>query len=270
MKIGIIGLGKLGSCLAEVLAEHYEVMGVDRYAKGIKNITTSTSFSILKGCKVVFNVVNTPSLSNGDFNNEYLFESINQAKPYLNCKVFVVVSTVMPGTCEEVSKMLDCKICYNPEFIRLDSIIEDMKNPDFVLIGEEDKKSGKILERIYKKFTDAPMKHMSCKSAEFAKIVLNSYITMKITFANTIGLISKQIGTDAEKILDAVGQDHRIGTSYFKSGGAYGGPCFPRDNIAFSNIAKGILNYAKVTDKINKKVAKEFGAFSDDERYQNV
>ncbi len=270
MKIGVIGLGKLGSCLAEVLAEHNKVVGVDKYTKWIDNITTSTSFSILKDCEVVFNIVNTPSLSNGDFSNEYLFESIKQAKGYLNCKVFVVVSTVMPGTCEQVSKMLDCKVCYNPAFIRLNSIIEDMKDPDFVLIGEEDKKSGKILEKIHKQINNAPVKHMSLKSAELAKIALNSYITMKITFANVIGQISKQIGTDAEQILNAIGQDHRIGTSYFKFGGAYGGPCFPRDNKAFSNVAGNIINYAQLTDKINKRVAKESGPFSDDERYKNV
>ena len=270
MKIGIIGLGRLGSCLAQVLAEHNEVVGVDKYTKWIDGIATSTSFSILKDCEIVFNVVNTPSLSNGDFSNEILFNSINQAKDYLNCKVFVIVSTVMPGTCEQVSKMLNCSVCYNPEFIRLNSIIDDMKNPDFVLVGEKDKESGKILENIYKEFVGAPIKHMSLKSAELAKIALNSYITMKITFANIIGQISKQIGADAEQILDTIGQDHRIGTSYFKSGGAYGGPCFPRDNIAFSNVAGNILNYAQLTDKINKQISKDVGFFSDDERYRSL
>jgi len=262
MKIGCIGLGKLGSVLAEVLAEHNEVAGVDK----------NDDFSTLKDCEIVFNVVNTPSLPNGDFSNEILFKSIKQAKPYLkNCKVFVVVSTVMPGTCRQISKMLNCKVCYNPEFIRLNSIKEDMKNPDFVLIGEEDKESGDILHRIYLDIVGVktPIKRMSWKSAELAKISLNSYITMKITFANIIGQMAKKIGADAESILDAIGQDHRIGTAYFKHGGAYGGPCFPRDNIAFSNVASDIKNYASLTDEINKDIAKE-GYFSNEKRYQNI
>ena len=264
MKIGVIGLGKLGSVLAEVLSEHNEVVGVDK----------NDDFSVLKDCEVVFDVVNTPSLPSGDFSNEILFNSINQAKPYLNlnCKVFVVVSTVMPGTCREISKMLDCKVCYNPEFIRLNSIKEDMKNPDFVLIGEEvdNSISGDIIRDIYRQFVrDIPIKRMSWESAELAKITLNSYVTMKITFANVLGQIAKKIGADAEFILDAIGQDHRIGTSYFKHGGAYGGPCFPRDNIAFSNVAGDIKNYASLTDEINKIVAAE-GYFSDEERYMNI
>lgn len=259
MKIGIIGLGKLGSCLKKVLNEHFIVVGVDK----------KDDFSILKDCEVIFNVVNTPSLPNGNFSNKFLFKSIRMAKPYLNCKVFVVVCTVMPGTCEQIDKMLKCDVVYNPEFIRLNSIIEDMKNPDFVLIGGN-KEGGDIIESIYNKITGAEVKRMDLKSAELSKISLNSYITMKISFANTIGRISKKIGTNPDLILDAIGKDRRIGNEYFKFGGAYGGPCFPRDNKAFSNVANGIINYANLTDKINKQVAKEFGAFSDDERYQNV
>ena len=285
MKIGVIGLGKLGSCLAQVLTEHNEVVGVDLKLKRIEGVQlTTTNFERLKDCEVIFNVVNTPSLPNGDFSNKYLFESINQAYDYIHkCKVFVIVSTIMPGTCEQIKERLPwCKICYNPEFIRLNSIIEDMKNPDFILIGEEDEESGDVLEKIYNKIfnertykqcydkTIIPIKHMSLKSAELAKISLNSYITMKISFANTIGRIAKKIGADADKILDAIGQDHRIGTAYFKAGGAYGGPCFPRDNRAFFNVAGDIMNYSNMTDIINKQVAKEIGYFSDDERYQNV
>jgi UDPglucose 6-dehydrogenase len=263
MKIGVIGVGKLGRCLLEVLSKHYDTVGVDR----------NDDFSKLKDRDVIFNVVNTPSKPDGNFSNEYLYESIGMAKPHINnCKVFTVVSTVMPGTCEKISRGLESKVCYNPEFIRLKSIKNDMKNPDFVLIGEEDKYSGNIIEGIYKKVLEnnAPIKRMDWKSAELAKISLNSYITMKISFANTIGRIAKRIGADAEQILDAMGNDHRIGSAYFKSGGAYGGPCFPRDNRAFRNVAENILNYADLTDKINKEVANESGAFSEDEKYQNV
>ena len=275
MKIGCIGLGKLGSVLAEVLAEHNEVVGVDLEYKFLENVTMSKGYGILKDCEVVFNVVNTPSLPNGDFSNEILFKSIESAKPYLkNCKVFIVVSTVMPGTCRKISKMLDCKVCYNPEFIRLNSIYDDMKNPDFVLIGTDDKgyrdNGGFLIKGIYEKIIDdAPIKLMGWESAELAKISLNAYITVKITFANIVGQIAKKIGADAETILDAIGNDHRIGTAYFKHGGAYGGPCFPRDTVAFGNVAGDIKNYADLTDEINKIVAAE-GYFSDEERYQNI
>lgn len=263
MKIGVIGIGKLGSCLLNVLSKDYNTIGVDK----------DDDFSQLKDRDVIFNVVNTPSLPNGNFSNKYLSKSIEMAKPYMdNCKVFTVVSTVMPGTCEKISNGLESKVVYNPEFIRLNSIVKDMRNPDFVLIGEEDTYSGNIVEEIYRKVLEnnAPIKRMDLVSAELVKISLNSYITMKISFANTVGRIAKDIGANAEQILEAIGNDHRIGSAYFKSGGAYGGPCFPRDNLAFRNVAGDISNYADLTDKINKEVAKELGAFSDDEKYQNV
>lgn len=261
MEIGVIGMGKLGNVLHKVLSKHYSVVGVDK----------GDDFSVLKDCEVIFNVVNTPSDVEGNFSNKYLINSTNEAKKYMDkCKVYVIVSTVMPGTCEQVSKHLECPVCYNPEFIRLNSIEEDMENPDFVLIGGEDEESCNLIESIYEKITEAPKMLMDLKSAELAKISLNSYITMKISFANTVGRIAKKIGADANQILWAIGLDHRIGNAYFKAGGAYGGPCFPRDNRAFSNVAKPILNYAKLTDLINKQVAKEDGSFSNDKKYQNV
>ena len=137
MKIGVIGLGKLGSILAKVMAKHYHTVGFDIVKRNIKGVDTSINPEILIDCDIIFNVVNTPSLPNGDFDNSYLYESIVLTKPYLNCKIFVVTSTVMPGTCNEVQKLVDCDVCYNPEFIRLTSIEEDMENPDFILIGGE-------------------------------------------------------------------------------------------------------------------------------------
>ena len=261
----------MGSCFAQVLAEDNEVVGVDPLRKIISGVTTTMDFSILKDCEVVFNVVNTPSKPDGTFDNKYLYQSIEQAKGYLNCKVFVIVSTVMPGTCEKVRKMLKCKVCYNPEFIRLNSIIEDMKNPDFVLIGEEDKQSGDLVEKIYRKFcNDAPIKRMDWKSAEIAKMALNSYITMKISFANVLDEICDRVGGDAKLITDAIGEDRRIGKEYFNPGGAYGGPCFPRDNRAFAVVAGEILNYSTLTDKINEHQSERIGFFSKDKRYRSL
>ena len=280
MRIGVIGLGKLGMCLAGILVQKNEVYGVDIIQRDpkdnedaelqkmdLKKLVTSTDFSMLKDCEVVFNVVNTPSNLDGSFSNESIYESIEKARPYLNCKVFVVVSTVMPGSCREISKILPCEICYNPEFIRLGHVINDMLNPDFILIGEENKQSGDLIEKIYREITDAPIKRMDLISAEIAKISLNAYITMKISFANVLDEICEKLGGNAKKITEAIGEDKRIGKRYFKPGGAYGGPCFPRDNRAFAVFAGNIPNYAELTDKINKHQAERIGFFTKNKRY---
>jgi len=284
MKISVIGLGQLGLPLAGVLAQYYDVNGVDLKPVKVEDnedrelqkmdlgrLVTSTDFSTIKGSDIVFNIVPTPSLEDGTFSNEYLFDAINQAKPYLDdSKLLVVTSTVMPGTCEKLDKELECDVCYNPEFIRLGHVVEDMRNPDFVLIGEGNKRGGDLLEKVYEDITEAPIKRMDLRSAELAKIALNSYITMKISFANIIGEIAERDGLDAKAITDAIGEDRRIGKEYFEPTGAYGGPCFPRDNIAFSRVAGGIPNYSKLTDQINKHQAHLRGFHSKQTRYRNI
>ncbi len=283
MKIGVIGLGKLGMCLAGVLAQNHDVYGVDivqmnpkdnedknLQTMNLERLVTSTDFSTLKDCEIIFDVANTPSEPDGGFSNKHLYDSIRKAKPYINGKLFVINSTVMPGSCEEIRRELPCDICYNPEFIRLGHIVSDMQNPDFVLIGEETKQAGDLLEGIYREFTNAPIKRMDLRSAELAKIALNSYITMKINFANILGEICAKKGGNAKLITDAIGTDSRIGKKYLNPGGAFGGPCFPRDNRAFARYAGEILNYASLTDEINKHIAKTIGYFDKRKKYQNV
>lgn len=280
MKIGCIGLGKLGMCLAVVLAQKHEVYGVDIVEMNpndnedtdiknmnLDNLHTSTDFSTLKDCEVIFNIVNTPSKEDGSFSNDYIYDSIKKALPHINCKTFVIVSTVMPGSCEEMSKILPCSVCYNPEFIRLGHVISDMKNADVVIIGEEDKESGDILESLYREIGTFPIHRMDLKSSEISKMALNAYITMKISFANVLDEICEEIGGDAKLITDAIGEDERIGKKYFTPGGAYGGPCFPRDNRAYAVFAKNVLNYSELTDRINIHQSERIGFFTKDKRY---
>ena len=266
MKIGLIGMGKLGYCLAAVLGTKYEVVGVDKIEPLIpeepmlreyleKSNLKIGNYKDLRGCEVIFCVVPTPSKKDGKFSDKHIKEAIKLAKPYMGkCKLFNVVSTVMPGTCEKLKKLLPktTAITYNPEFIALGNIIKGMINPDFVLIGGDN--SGDLLEEIYIELLgQVIIKRMDLKSAELAKISLNSYITMKITFANILGQIGDKIGADANKVCDAIGMDHRIGTSYLCPGSPYGGPCFPRDNRAFGQVCPDVKTFAEKTDFLNKQ-----------------
>jgi len=284
MEIGVIGLGKLGLCLAAVLSKHYNVKGIDIDKKLIKSLLNynisylepylkellegdnqlmiSSSFSNLQDCEIIFCVVPTPSLDSGMFSNEYIIDAIRSAYYYMkHCKVFVVNSTVMPGSYPELKGELpdNISLCYNPEFIALGNVIYGIENPDFVLIGEEDKSAGDLLETIYCRVlqNNAQIKRTNWANAEISKIALNSYITMKISFANMLNLLCEKINnTDAKQIADIIGIDSRINNRYFKPGAPYAGPCFPRDNKAFSLVldSYGVLNYCKLTDEINEAV----------------
>ncbi len=130
--------------------------------------------------------------------------------------------------------------CYSPEFIALGSVLNDLKNPDFLLVGEEIPNSAdKHIEAMMTviKNKKIPIRRMSIESAEMSKISINSYITSKISFANAIGLASDSIQNCSSKdVLSAIGSDSRIGSKYLSKGLGFGGPCFPRDNRAIQQV----------------------------------
>lgn len=223
---------------------------------------------------ITFLIVPTPSREDGHFSDKYLKDALKQLsfafkKSDKKYHIFVITSTVSPGTIKESlipliesasGKKLnkDFGVAYNPEFIALGSVITDFLNPDMVLIGESDKSVGDKLEEIYRVVCENKpcISHMSIISAEITKISLNSYITMKISFANTLANICETIpNADIDDITKALGADKRISPYYLKGGLSYGGPCFPRDNRAFAAFAQkyGIdAKLAKTTDDVNK------------------
>ena len=132
-------------------------------------------------------------------------------------------------------------------------------HPDFILIGESDRKAGDILAGIYREVVgpDVNIARMNFVNAELTKISVNTYVTMKISFANMLGEICDRLeGADAAVVADAIGRDTRIGKKYLTPAVGYGGPCFPRDTIAFGRVAHrvgGAADLALSTDTINRR-----------------
>jgi UDPglucose 6-dehydrogenase len=106
-----------------------------------------------------------------------------------------------------------------------------------------------------------PVKRMSIENAELTKISLNSYVTMKITFANMVSALCERIpGGDVDVVTDALGLDRRIGRRYLTGGLGFGGPCFPRDNVALAFLAKSLgVSHELVlaTDNFNRNIPGE-------------
>lgn len=222
---------------------------------------------------VTFVVVPTPSDARGAFSLQYAawaFREIGQALAEKNSYHNVVLtSTVLPGSTRfgllpilerESGKICgrDFGLCYSPEFIALGSVIRDFLNPDFVLIGEFDERAGSHLAECYSKILEnnAPCVRMSIENAELTKIAVNAFITTKITFANMLADLSERIpGGDVDVVTQALGLDRRIGPHYLKGALGYGGPCFPRDNIALGFIAQALgsrAELAEITDQVNR------------------
>jgi len=224
---------------------------------------------------VTFVIVPTPCGPTGEFSNDYVLSAVDvigqaikkKAMPHL----VVITSTVMPGsTGTVIAQQLEeasgysvgggkLGLCYSPEFIALGSVIKDMRNPDFILIGESDADSGALLQSIYEaSCAYTPICYrMNFVNAELTKISVNTFVTTKISYANMLAdLCSRLPGADVDVVTDAVGADTRIGKKYLKGAVSYGGPCFPRDNRAFSALGDRIgadCGLATATDELNAR-----------------
>ena len=219
--------------------------------------TLSTEEAVLDS-DISFVVVPTPSDHRGAFTLQYARHAFAELGKALRKKqgyhVVVMTSTVLPGSVrtgllpvlERESGLrcgLDFGLCYNPEFIALGSVIRDFLNPDFYLLGQFDERSGDALESVHRRVSQnqAPVKRMSLENAELAKIAVNSFVTMKISFANMLADFCEHIpGGDVDVVSDALGMDERIGRKYLTGGLGFAGPCFPRDNVALAFVGKSL------------------------------
>ncbi|MCE0763104.1 nucleotide sugar dehydrogenase [Pseudonocardia kujensis] len=245
--------------------------------------TTSHEEAVL-GSDISFVIVPTPTDSRGAFELQYVrfaFERLGRALARKDgYHVVVLTSTVLPGATRhgllpvlEAASGKECGkdfgLCYSPEFIALGSVIHDFLDPDFCLVGEFDRRSGDALEEVNRRIClrEPVVRRMSIENAELAKIALNSYVTMKISFANTLADLCERIpGGDVDVVSDAIGSDSRIGRKYLTGGLGFAGPCFPRDNVALGFLceqvgAKGNLlvanhDYNKsIASRITTKIA---------------
>lgn len=303
--LSVIGLGKLGSPFAAVMAtKGFQVIGVDHNKKFVTAINkgiapvqepqlqefirkgksrlraTMAMEDAVFNSDISFIIVPTPSGKDGVFNNAFVLGAIKDMAPAIKTKktrhIIVVTSTVMPGSSDgiirETIERYTGKIvgegigyCYNPEFIALGSVISDMLDPDFILIGESDTKSGKMIGDIYKKVcgADTVLHRMNCVNAELSKLSINTFVTAKISYANMLADICERLpGADVDVVTTAVGADSRIGKKYLKGAVAYGGPCFPRDNIALSMMARKLgarVDLSFATDRINDYQTERLG-----------
>ena len=225
---------------------------------------------------ISFVIVPTPSDERGAFSLQYaewafkeIGKAIGEKQGYHNV---VLTSTVLPGATRQALLPIlekesgkkagkDFGLCYSPEFIALGSIINDFLNPDFTLIGEFDERSGKQLEDVYSAVmtNGAPAARMSLENAELTKISVNTFVTTKITFANMLADICEKLpGGNVDVVTNALGMDSRIGRKYLTGSIGYGGPCFPRDNVALSFMAKQLgveAALAETTDTSNRAIA---------------
>jgi UDPglucose 6-dehydrogenase len=298
MKTAVIGLGKLGLPLVAIYAQaNHEVFAYDLNEDLVKKLssgnldfnepdlnfylnanrnkiiyTADMSVAVLNA-EVISIIVPTPSIK-GVFSNHIINEVLSQIGILLRnsdqYKLINLVSTVMPNSSVNVFIPLlesrsgkkigqDFGFCYSPEFIALGSVLDNLLNPDMLLIGSSDILSANILEQFSKSLVNSKniqTSLLTLTEAEIVKISVNNFITTKISFANMINQIADSFpNTSSKKILDAIGMDSRIGIKYLQPGTPFGGPCFPRDTIALSEVVRGKIknDLPKLIDAYNNE-----------------
>lgn len=286
MKIGVIGLGKLGLPVALAIeGQRHNVTGFDVSESVItelethrterrethvscmlftSNIKFESLESMLKTREIIFIAVQTPHEAEyegvtpipderKDFDYTHLknaVKSVTQAMPEgWRVPLIAVISTVLPGTIRrELLPMIEnddssqaLKLVYNPFFIAMGTVIKDFLNPEFVLLGTDDRDARGMMESFYKTIHDRPLHVTSIENAELIKVLYNTYISTKLAFSSTVlELCSKVKGTDATDITNALskGTERLISAKYLSPGMGDGGACHPRDNIAMSWLAR--------------------------------
>jgi UDPglucose 6-dehydrogenase len=225
---------------------------------------TASLDKAVKKSEVIFIAVNTPPLPDGKADLSYVAAAAREiAEVADSYKVVVDKSTVPVQTGERVAetitrynkRSIDFDVVSNPEFLREGSAIEDFLQPDRIVVGVNNERAERIMREIYAPI-DAPFIVTDVKSAELIKHASNSFLAMKISFANALARICELAGANIDLVSQGMGLDERIGKHFLKAGVGYGGSCFPKDVSAFITIAEDLgyeFGLLKEVEKINEQ-----------------
>ena len=264
MKAAMIGLGKLGLPVAEVMSRYHSVAGYDinpAVTSDHIRITHSVE-SACEGAEIVFIAVPTPHapeyggetpsshLPTQDFDYTHLRSALTAVKSSTSADTLIVnISTVLPGTLRPMIHELGIqdRFCYNPYLIAMGTVADDFQHPDIVMLGFDrwPHTEHQLQADLMIKFYDSIQHnhpHITCgtwEECECIKIFHNTYISAKVTIANMIQDVTQRIGhANPSIIAESLRHADRIVSGrYMEPGMGDGGPCHPRDNIALSWLA---------------------------------
>jgi UDPglucose 6-dehydrogenase len=275
MNISIIGTGHVGLISGACFAERgHKVLCVDSderkikllkshkmpiYEPGLEEVVLrnmkagrlkfggSNADAVAFG-KVIFISVPTPPTASGGADLSYI-ESVSRdiAASLTEYRLVVEKSTVPVRTGGHVSSVIgkyakkgvDFDVASNPEFLREGSAIEDTLHPDRIVFGVETRRAEEVLRDVYKPFK-APIVVTDIKSAELIKHASNSFLALKISYANALAAVCERAGANVGEVVRGMGMDKRIGASFLNAGIGYGGSCFPKDVAAFESISRDL------------------------------
>lgn len=276
MNLAIIGTGYVGlttgTCFAEV-GHHVICVDNDRgkvealckgempiyepeleemicanVSAGRLQFTTDLALAVA-GSEIIFIAVPTPPHEDGSVDLSYI-EAVSRQiadvmKPEFGYRIIVDKSTVPVSTGTKVYQVIeryakgsvDVDVVSNPEFLREGSAVQDLLNPDRVVIGADSQRAMDMMKRVYQPF-NAPIVEVDLPSAELIKHAANSFLALKISYINAVSAVCEKAGADIELVAKGIGMDKRISPHFLKAGLGYGGSCFPKDVRGFINVSE--------------------------------
>jgi UDPglucose 6-dehydrogenase len=219
--------------------------------------------------KVVFICVPTPPLASGGADLSYI-EAVSRdiARSLPEYRLVVEKSTVPVRTGEHVRSVIgkyarkgaDFDVASNPEFLREGSAVQDTLHPDRIVFGVGTRRAEMVLRDLYKPFK-APIVVTDIKSAELIKHASNSFLALKISYANALAAVCEKAGANVQEVVRGMGMDARIGPQFLQAGIGYGGSCFPKDVAAFESISKDLgyeFGLLREVQRVNREARERF------------
>jgi len=270
-----------------IFEEHLEQVLSRAVAEKKINYTANAGEAIRAG-EVIFICVGTPPKETGEADLSAIDHVARQiANEARTPKLVVEKSTVPALTGVQLQKALAAysrngtvkfEVASNPEFLREGTAVEDFFHPDRIVVGVENARSAAIMREIYAPILErkfhCPVHGGTCpegnsgellvttiSSAELIKHASNSFLALKISYANVISDLCERIGADVEEVTRAMGLDPRIGTQFLKAGLGFGGFCFPKDIQAFIHLASSVgveFDMLKAAESVNKQRIQRF------------
>ena len=275
--IGIVGCGFVGNAVAKGMCHVFEVLGMDTKFNNelwrwrgdsvntliIPDKMIETEYLVKQVDGPIFVCVPTPMRSDGASDTtivETVVRSLDSLALALKKKLVVVIkSTVPPGTTDKLNSICNhLDVCFNPEFLREATAVDDFKNQDRIILGGPH--SGtKMLKRMYQHaYPDVPTTKTHSTIAEMVKYMTNCFLATKVSFANEMYQICEALQIDYDKVVEYATKDKRLGNSHWAVPGlsghfGFGLTCLPKDINALISNAKELGVDPKVMSGVWEK-----------------
>jgi len=255
MKIGIIGLGVIGSaCKFGFEKLGHKVLGHD--------IALNTKLSDLLGTKIIYICVPTPSKEDGSCDISIVKEVVLELNQLKYQGVVAIKSTIKPTTTKLLQEETNLKVCFVPEFLRERCAITDFtENHDLLAIGTEDKSIYNLIKKCHGTYPQHVVQ-LSPTEAEMLKYYSNVFNALKITFANEMYEVCQKVDVNYTKVKEAFvkrGTTKNIYLDVNDNFRGYAGVCLPKDTKALDSLVKELnldLKLFETIDKENDKFIK--------------